>query len=164
MKRPFEPAALARETRLSNAQMITLVRAVLEKGSRFRFSASGGSMQPFIKNGDVITIAPLRRSAGFGDIVAFVHPLSGQLVVHRVVARRRGLCLLRGDAVLGECDGWVARADLLGRVEKIERGGRTVRTNFLLLRWLVAVLSRLGWLMPLQVHPLFRLLRRRMSA
>lgn len=168
LKRPFEPAALSPleklETRLSNAQMIVLMRAVLEKGSKFRFSAPGGSMQPFIHNGDVITVAPLRGRPGYGDIVAFVHPPTGKLIVHRVVARRGDLCLMRGDAVPEGFDGWVTRADLLGRVARIERGGKIVRTNVLLLRWLAALLSRFGWLMPLQVLPLVRLLRRRMSA
>ncbi len=54
-------------------------------------------MAPFIRNGDVVTISPLRgRRARFGDVVAFANSTDG-LVVHRVVARGPGRYEIRAD-------------------------------------------------------------------
>jgi hypothetical protein len=112
---------------LSSPKLLGLARAVLGCGVSFRFRATGQSMSPFIRSGDVLTIAPLSgRPPRIGEVVAFVHPVTGKLAVHRVVRARDAARLLRGDATL-EADGWVRPEDILGRVTAIERNGRHVR-------------------------------------
>ena len=109
------------ELPLSGAAMLELLVAVLDRGVPFRFKAKGFSMSPFVKDGDVITVISLRNSLPrLGDVVAFRHPLSQRLVVHRVVKPGRAACLIRGDAV-PEGDGLVPRSDILGRVTRVER-------------------------------------------
>ena len=75
--------------RISMPVFLDLTRAVLGEGRTWRFRALGKSMTPFIKDGDVITIAPVsvERDIGLGDVVAYVHRWPGgqHLVVHRVV-------------------------------------------------------------------------------
>ncbi len=106
--------------------LLVLGRAVLERGVPFRFRAAGTSMSPFIRDGDVLTVAPLAGSRPrLGEVVAFVHPNSGKLAVHRVVATRDAARLLQGDAAL-EPDGWIRPTDILGRVIAIERNHRRV--------------------------------------
>lgn len=81
--------------------------------------ARGTSMLPSLREGDLVTLA----SAAIimpGDIVVFRR--EGQLVCHRVVAfLGDGSALTRGDNAGGP-DAPVARADILGKVERSRRG------------------------------------------
>lgn len=85
-------------------------------------------MEPLIRSGDQVTIqmmAPCGLAAG--DIVAFLR--DGQVVVHRLVAKRKAGGAWRfcekGDGLAGWR--WVEEADVLGRVEEIDRGGRRLQ-------------------------------------
>ena len=101
-----------------------LMPAVLEKGRPFRFEARGTSMEPFVRDGDIVTVAPLRASRPKpGDIAAFVHPAAGGLRVHRVVKVEDGRYVLKGDNAL-DADGALSRDQILGVVVRLERGGR----------------------------------------
>jgi signal peptidase I len=118
------------------------MRAVLSRGVPFRFRARGGSMHPFVRDGDVVTVQPLGKSRiGAGDIVAFTHPGAGRLVVHRVAAGTgRGL-LMKGDNA-EYADGIVPLENVLGRVSRVERDGRRIRLGVGPERALIAWLSR----------------------
>lgn len=130
---------------MSGAGFAVLMATVLEKGVPFRFNASGHSMTPFIRDGDVITVAPGRIR--FGDMVAFINPCSGKLTVHRVVRISSDGYLIKGDNVL-EPDGFVPRTILLGRVVSVEHGSRQVGIGLGIERVVIAFLSRRGWLIP----------------
>ena len=108
-------------------------------------------MAPFIRDGDVITLAPLdpKDRLRLGEVVAFQHPQSGKLVVHRVVARQQRAVLIRGDAVDGCSDGLIPMDSVLGRLVKVERGGRRVSLGTGPERMLIAALSRPQLLVPL---------------
>jgi len=132
------------ELPLSGAAMLELLVAVLDRGVPFRFKAKGFSMSPFVKDGDVITVISLRNSLPrLGDVVAFRHPVSERLVVHRVVRVGQDGCLIRGDAV-PEGDGLVPMANIVGRVSRVERNGRPVRLGMGPERALVAFVTRSG--------------------
>ena len=133
------------ELPLSGQALLELMRAVLDRGAPFRFRARGWSMAPLIRDGDVITVSPLGRAApGIGDVVAFVQPGSGKVVVHRMVARCRGGVIVHGDAMPGGVDGIVAASNLLGRVTRVERCGRDVWLGLGPERTAIAWLSRTG--------------------
>jgi phage repressor protein C with HTH and peptisase S24 domain len=118
---------------------------VLARGVPFRFEARGYSMAPFIRNGDVVTISPLRgRRARFGDVVAFANSTDG-LVVHRVVARGPGRYEIRADNP-GGADDIVPATSVFGAVTRVERFGHSVRLGLGPERTLVGVLVRLGLL------------------
>lgn len=139
-------AVVGQELPLSGTAMIELMQAILDKGMPFRFRAKGFSMSPFIKDSDVITVRPLSTSPRLGEVVAFRHPMSQRLVVHRVIRARKDKCLIRGDAVSG-VDGLVPRGNILGRIEKVERDGKPVRLGMGPERVLVAFLTRTGLFM-----------------
>ena len=127
------------------------MQAVLAKNLPFRFCARGWSMAPFIRDGDVITVAPLKKALpGVGEVVAFVRPDGGNLVVHRVIARRGPAVRIQGDSGLGYEDGLIPQANLLGRVTRIERSGQPVRLGLGPERYAIAWLSRARLLTPLQ--------------
>lgn len=128
---------------LPNPVFADLMIAVLQKGAPFRFRASGCSMSPFIRHEDVITIAPKQGRIRRGDIVAFIDPANGRLVVHRVVRAKSKGFLLRGD----NCwlaDGWIPQNGIVGRVVRIEHHGKLVRIGMGRERILIAMLSRMG--------------------
>ena len=70
---------------LPRAGFTELLTAVLARGSLFRFQARGFSMSPFIRDGDVLTLAPAPDRLRIGDVVAFINPCNQQLSVHRLV-------------------------------------------------------------------------------
>ena len=122
---------------ISNADLDALAQQVLQAGATLRFTARGTSMCPFLKDGDVVELAPLGdRPLGWGE-VALVRVPGGRLVLHRVYRLRRlnGVrqLLLRGDNRPAS-DGWINPADVLGRARRAWRGGRRL-----------ALVSPLAW-------------------
>ena len=130
---------------LPNTAFAILMAAVLDKKAPFRFTAPGFSMTPFIRDGDVITIASVRLR--FGDVVAFVNPCQGKLTVHRIIDVSRSGYLIKGDNT-PEPDGRVPRSSIIGRVVRVEHCGKNVRLGMGIERIIIALLSRRGWLMP----------------
>ncbi len=112
---------------LTGAALSELAQAILEKGAPFRFQARGSSMYPFIKDDDVVTVEPLAGDQpGLGDVVSFIYPETGKLVVHRIIAGQGDAWRIKGDGNF-ESDGLIPRANILGCVKKLERKGATVR-------------------------------------
>jgi signal peptidase len=111
---------------LSGEALTELLQAVLAEGNPVRFRARGLSMSPFIKDGDVVTLAPLAGAMPkTGDIAAFLHPATGKVVVHRIVRERSGCYVFKGDNA-GEVDAALPLEQILALVTKIERDGREV--------------------------------------
>ena len=143
----------ANELPLSGFALLELMQAVLTRDLPFRFCARGWSMAPFIQDGDVITVSPLRHSMpGVGEVVAFVRPEEEVLVVHRVVARRGAYSFIQGDSVADHSDGMIPAENLLGRVTRIERNGHHVWVGLGPERYMIAWLSRARLLIPLKTH------------
>ena len=143
----MEPAALVRnegELSLSGAALTELMTAVLAKGKAFRFRARGWSMSPFVKDGDILTVAPLGgRQPRTGEIVAFLHPKTGRVAVHRIVRSAAGRYLIRGDNT-DMADGTLEAERIVGVVAEVVRNGKTVRGVDGRAAVLVAWLSRTG--------------------
>ena len=98
----------------------------------------------------MITVSSLDgKRPGVGEIVAFLRPGSGNLVVHRVVARHGSNLLIQGDSAHGHPDGLIPPGNLLGRVTRIERNGDPVWLGLGPERYLIAWLSRVGVLVPM---------------
>lgn len=143
-------AAQAGELPLSGQALLSLMEAVLARGVPFRFRARGWSMSPFIRDGDVITVSPLRGARPrIGEVVAFTRPGEGNLVVHRVVGRPGAEVLVQGDSVPDCGDGIIPAENLLGRVTRVERGGHDVWLGLGPERYAIAWLSRTRRLVPL---------------
>ncbi len=134
------------ELPLSNASFLALAGAVLGRGFSLRFQAKGSSMAPFIRDGDVLTLAPKGgKPPRRGDIVAFVNPSDGKLAVHRIIAFRRGEATIKGDNVPAP-DGTFPEGSILGFVRRVERDGRVVRPGLGLAGRVIAMLSaRRAW-------------------
>lgn len=131
---------------LSGEALQAFLRDVLGRGLPFRFTARGMSMDPFIRDGDVVTIVPCAAGRPrTGDVVAICDPRDEHLVVHRVVAVVPGGLLVRGDAN-DAADGVVPRRGAFGVVSAVQRRGRHVTLGSGPERLLLAWLSRFGLL------------------
>ena len=131
------------ELSLSSSAIAELTRAVISKNTPFRFQVKGFSMSPFIKNRDVVTISPLNDSPiGIGKIVAFVHPGSEKLLIHRIIAKKRNLYAIEGDRLFGR-GGLIPRKNIIGLITKIERKGREFCFGLGPERFIIALLSRI---------------------
>jgi len=117
---------------------------LLGRGIQCRFVARGNSMLPLIKDGDVIVLSPYgNRSPRVGQVVAAIHPVTGRLLVHRVIGKRRGSCLTKGDNT-ATADGWFLDYNIPGRVSQVLRSGRANGFGLGRNGAFVALLSRLG--------------------
>jgi len=137
------------ELLLSNAALLEFLQASLKKGLPFRVQVKGFSMSPFIKNGDVVTVSPLKNSLPrFGDIVAFIHPVTKKLIIHREVARKGNFYLITGDNTK-KLDSFVPRENILGCITRLERRGKRMFFGLGPERLLIAFLVRENLLLPL---------------
>lgn len=123
----------------AQATVDELILEALARGRSVSMTARGGSMWPFIRDGDRLTLAPLDRAARVGDVV-WVHVGSAPGPIHRVrrIDRDRRICV-QGDASTVP-DGWFSQTDLLGQVVAVERNGHRVRLHRRLPRVYGAVL------------------------
>ena len=119
-----------------------LLKEVLRKEIECRLQAKGYSMSPFIKDGDMITISPLSGSfPRFGDVIAFIHPETEKLLIHRVVWKSGDTCLVKGENTL-EADGLIKKENVLGLVTKVERKEKRIFFGLGPERFLIALLTR----------------------
>jgi hypothetical protein len=146
------------ELSLSGPALVQLLRAVLDKGAPARFQAKGFSMSPFIKNNDVVTISPLKgKRPALGVIIAFVHTETEGLCIHRIVRKKDGLYVTKGDNISDATES-VPRENILGSVAGVEREGKEVFLGLGPERYLIALLGRKSFLFPL-LFPVWRVVR-----
>jgi len=142
MSEPQRPHLIKKDSlSISGESLIELIRGVHQKGASLRFLARGISMSPFIKDGDIITVAPAHQSpVSLGDIVAFIHPENGKPVVHRIVEISGSSFVIRGDN-LQKADGLIPDSNILGIVTKVERNSRNIYIGLGFEKYLIAALS-----------------------
>jgi signal peptidase I len=126
---------------MSGIAFAVLMEAVLEKNVPFRFTASGSSMTPFIRDGDILTISPVSLRLRRGDVVPFVNPSSNQLMVHRILDVSREGYLIKGDNN-SIPDGRIPASRIIGQVVRVEQGGRPARFGLGPEKFLIAWLSQ----------------------
>lgn len=116
---------IPRTVHLDGESLVEVVHDLLGRGARVQMVARGGSMSPWIRDGDFLTILP--RNTGQaprrGDIVAFRRTGGERLVVHRLVSRAPGGWIARGDRCSAP-DGFVASTEVLGTVDRATSGAR----------------------------------------
>ncbi len=141
---------MGKELHLSGAAQLALLEAFVERDASLRTTVHGRSMWPFVRDGDVVTIEPIRRRPpAVGEVVAVRHPRGANLVIHRVVGVDPGGWIVQGDACAAP-DGVVPTGQVLGRIVAVERGGSPVRLGTGPSGPWVAALSRGGWLRRVQ--------------
>ncbi|HJZ71043.1 MAG TPA: S24/S26 family peptidase [Vicinamibacterales bacterium] len=105
-----------------------MMEAALASGTLVRFRAEGSSMHPTIRDGEVITAAPVSSADVVrGDVLLCRH--AGRVLAHRLVAiagdRDRRRFELRGDSQRAPGVS-VGAADIVARIVAVRRRGRTI--------------------------------------
>jgi signal peptidase I len=122
-----------------------LAAQVLRRGAPLRIKARGGSMLPFMWDGDVALVTPAGATKiRVGDIVCYELP--GRLFLHRVIDRDGDGFVAKGDAL--RFTDVIDRRQLLGRVVAIERSGRITRLDTRAARWRSIVIAFFSPLLP----------------
>ncbi len=104
---------------LSSEETGDFLKKAHEKNIPFKFTARGMSMSPFICSGDTITIQPyLNRKCQIGDIVAYINPDTGHLIVHRIIKKNKEQYLLKGDNKYHP-DGYCPQKNVYGYVNEV---------------------------------------------
>ena len=103
----------------------------LRSSGALRMQVMGWSMLPAVWPGDTLMVERANLSTvSQGEIVLFVR--DGRLFAHRVVANSRrdgGLQLVtKGDAMRSQ-DAPISEAELLGKVSRIVRNGRSIEPS-----------------------------------
>ncbi|BDD87669.1 signal peptidase I [Desulfofustis limnaeus] len=134
------------ELKLSGSALSALMQDVLARGASFRFQAKGGSMSPFVKDQDILTLTKVNPATiRVGDIAAVRPPNRDTLIVHRVIRVSNHAFLLKGDNNPTP-DGIFSPDAIIGIVDTIERKGRSAPFCSKPACLIIAVLSRSGLL------------------
>jgi hypothetical protein len=129
-------------TMIGSRSVEELASQVLRRGRGLWIKARGGSMTPFLRDGDSAFVRPAGdRGVGVGDVICY-ESTSGRLFLHRVVGRERAGVVVKGDA-LTSADVIPSR-QILGTVSAIERGGRIRRLDTRAARWANRVIAYLS--------------------
>ena len=140
-----------------------LTRELLQRGCHVRFRASGTSMHPTIRDGEVVTVAPSSGDAfAVGDVLLCrfgQRPTAHRVVAVQPSANGRPVLFLHGDNLCSR-DRPVRASDVIGRVVSVSRDGsdhlldgpdrlvrlrRTARRLSLRLRRLVRIAASAGF-------------------
>ena len=109
---------------LKREDFASITQEVLGRGRALRFRAKGGSMSPFIRNGDIVEVIPVKGKINLGDVV-FYRSSHGRMVIHRVIQRRKRSIITKGDALFGH-DGSISLEQILGRVAVVDKRGARI--------------------------------------
>jgi len=115
-----------KEVSISREELANLLQAVHQKGAEFRFRATGKSMNPTILNNDILTLSPLRGISPFpGEVVAFRHPRTENLIIHRIIKADKNGFTIKGDC-LRISDSNIPLENIIGVVTRVERKGKSI--------------------------------------
>lgn len=124
---------------LDTENFIDLSSEILGGGTHIRVNASGNSMYPMIREGDLLVIQPIKDAhVRLGEVILFKKS-NVRLLAHRVIKKtNRGgssCYFTQGDHTFVK-DGCIPFADILGYVKSIERGGRKINSSNLIYKML----------------------------
>lgn len=100
--------------------VLSIVHEALKAGQRVRFTATGNSMQPFLRHNDTVELSAIGGDPRIGDIL-LARIDEDTFVLHRLYKiDKDGFCLIGDSTVLQE--GPLSRESILGKVVSVDRG------------------------------------------
>jgi signal peptidase I len=110
----------------AHAVKCELAAEVLRASGTLHFRATGWSMLPAIRPGDLLTVERVDGEIGEGEVILFSR--DRRLFAHRVIAGEQNSVTTRGDTMAAP-DSPVSREEVLGRVVSILRNGKKIRPD-----------------------------------
>jgi signal peptidase I len=109
-----------------------IAKEVLASGNEFRFKATGRSMQPFILDGDILTISPIGSKKLKSGQIAFYFNDVNHLLAHRIHkinhTNTNITYLVKGDGLPYDLE-YIHHEKILGFAIKAERNIKTIHLN-----------------------------------
>ncbi|MBS2969634.1 hypothetical protein J9317_12745 [Metabacillus sp. KIGAM252] len=125
-----------------NSAEEAVIRQYLKKHGRVDLPASGTSMFPYIRQGEICRfekIDPFELKAG--EVALFVSS-EGKLIAHRFLKKEKHSLIFKGDTNLGE-DAPVLKDQVIAKLIEIHRGKKAKKSSFFwTIIWPAVVL---GW-------------------
>jgi len=105
-----------------NSKAAALIESLMREGAAVRIRVTGRSMEPTIRDGDILVIVPASGSIRWGDVALCRRgDASGECFIHRIVWRGSDCVRTKGDALRG-LDPPVRTDGVIGVVQSVERG------------------------------------------
>ena len=116
---------------MSTQKDSSLRKQLIESNHSVKIVASGYSMFPFMRNGDIQTISPVPiEEIQIGDVAVFER--NNVWISHRVIDIRKTnnetILILRGDTCI-QIDPLVTKENYVGKTVEFERGAKTINLN-----------------------------------
>lgn len=137
--------------RLEGQELTDLLGSFMGEALECSIRVHGVSMDPFVRDGDVVKISPVSGDiVGTGDIVAVAPSGKASTRIHRVIGKRMSSgtmeLLLKGDRCVYS-DGWIPADNVQGIVHEVKRDDKVVKCGISgMEKYILALLSRTGWL------------------
>jgi signal peptidase I len=116
---------------MNTQEATSLRKQLIENNHAVKIVASGYSMFPFMRNGDVQTISPVPiEEINVGDVAVFER--DNDWISHRVIDIRKTnnaiTLILRGDTCI-QIDPLVTKENYIGKTVGFERGGNVYEVS-----------------------------------
>jgi signal peptidase I len=95
------------------------VAARLQNGEQCTFKASGASMEPRIRNGQIVTVEPFPRGSTRKGMVVLAR-VKGRWYLHLVTGVRKGQVQISNNK--GHVNGWTSIVNVVGLLAEGEHG------------------------------------------
>ena len=111
---------------MPNSQFFALAKQLLREGKKIEIPVKGGSMRPFLFDGETVVVAPVGVDCPLRkcDII-LAETSTGQVMMHRIREISPAGIRMKGDGNLYQSE-LVRPEDVMGRVLSVVRHGKTI--------------------------------------
>jgi phage repressor protein C with HTH and peptisase S24 domain len=114
------------KVQVPNSQFFALAKQLLREGKKIEIPVKGGSMRPFLFDGETVVVAPVGVDCPLRkcDII-LAETSTGQVMMHRIREISPAGIRMKGDGNLYQSE-LVRPEDVMGRVLSVVRHGKTI--------------------------------------
>lgn len=140
------------KVQVPNSQFFALAKQLLREGKKIEIPVKGGSMRPFLFDGETVVVAPVGVDCPLRkcDII-LAETSTGQVMMHRIREISPAGIRMKGDGNLYQSE-LVRPEDVMGRVLSVVRHGKTISLYtplglFLARIWTPVWVRKIGFLL-----------------
>ena len=114
------------KVQVPNSQFFALAKQLLREGKKIEIPVKGGSMRPFLFDGETVVVAPVGVDSPLRkcDII-LAETSTGQVMMHRIREISPAGIRMKGDGNLYQSE-LIRPEDVMGRVLSVVRHGKTI--------------------------------------
>ena len=114
------------KVQVPNSQFFALAKQLLREGKKIEIPVKGGSMRPFLFDGETVVVAPVGVDCPLRkcDII-LAETSTGQVMMHRIREISPAGIRMKGDGNLYQSE-LIRPEEVMGRVLSVVRHGKTI--------------------------------------